>query len=425
MAVISSTLNNIRAMSNYGFYISGNTTDPIYSKGWISNKPNLSIQGSSLYIDYSHAYDTSDISYLIKLFGTTGTTYSFSSTEYYDDVKKKRTFVGGVFQLTENLNGKRIIVGNVISGFTSTTDYNYYAKENFITVPQYSTQAPGSYTGYFLYNSFPDLSLNTFKNLGIMGNLLGYEEYAEISSGSGLNEGRIQIENICTLKDGQEVLYFVSGGTAQDFRSSKTALNIYMRGDTDALVSPRLSNLTGIFVTRKKTDNTLINCSEYQSENQSTLRKEYLLTNNVDAYGTFLNCKSCFDLLYGEGSSVTIYNVGDAFNTLLFLKIINSSTVNVVNSLVGSFTQSTSVINTLNGNDNIIKIDLSHPSLLKYDLAIYTEPTRKILIPTNQFVKYGEIGYNNSFAMLKNYVKNSTLYCTLTGTSTIYFTINV
>lgn len=426
MAVSYSTLNDIKTMSNYGFYMIGNTTDPVYTQGWISNKPNISVQGTTVFIDYSHTYDTSDLSFLNKIFGSTGITCTFSNTEYYDDVKNKRSYVGGSVLVNQTLNSKKIIIGKIVSGFTASGDYNYYSKENFVSVPQISSSSPGSYTGYFLVNSLPEMSLSSFKTLGILGNLFGYEEYIELSGASAENQGRLLVQNTCTLKDNQEVLYLVSGGTAQDFRTTKTTMTVFMRGDTDTLTSPRLSNLNGIFVTRRKSDNVLVNCSEYQSENQAILRKEYLSFNDVDSYGTFINCKSCPDLIYGSDAFVTFEQVGDAFNTLIFLKIINGTTVSAVTSLTGTFVTQTQTINVpQTSTDNIIKIDLSHPSLLKFDLTIYTEPTRKVLIPTNQFIKYGAIGYNNSYAILKNYTKNSTLYCTLTGTSTIYFSINV
>lgn len=426
MAVSYSTLNDIKTMSNYGFYIIGNTSDPVYTQGWISNKPNISIQGTTVFIDYSHTYDTSDLSFLNKIFGSTGITCTFTNTEYYDDVKNKRLYVGGSILINDTLNSKKIIIGKSISGFTATTDYNYYSKENFVSIPQISSSSTGSYTGYFLINSMPEMSLSSFKTLGILGNLFGYEEYIELSGATAENQGRLLVQNACTLKDGQEVLYLVSGGTAQDFRTNKTTMTVFMRGDTDTLTAPRLSNLNGIFVTRRKSDNVLVNCSEYQSENQAILRKEYLSLNNVDSYGTFINCKSCPDLIYGSDAFVTFEQIGDAFNTLIFLKIINGTTVNAVTSLTGTFVSQTQTISVPQTNvDNIIKLDLSHPSLLKFDLTIYTEPTRKVLIPTNQFIKYGAIGYNNSYAILKNYTRNSTLYCTLTGTSTIYFSINV
>lgn len=413
-------------MSNYGFYVTGNTTDPVYTKGWIYNKPNLTVQGSTIFIDYSHTYDTSDLAFLSKIFATNGITFNLSATEYYDDVKNKRYTIGGSVLSTQMLNSNRIIVGKILSGFTFNSDYNYYSKENFVGIPQITPTESKSLSGYFLINSMPDMSLLNFKNLGILGNLFGYEEYIELSTGTGSNQGRIKVECACTLKDGQEVLYFVSDGQAQDMQTSKTVMQLYMRGDTDSLTSPRLSNLNGVFMTRKKLDDTLVNCSEYQSENQAILRKEYLTSNSFDTYGIFLNCNSCPDIIYGNEGTVRVEQIGDPFNTLIFLRIINGNSVGVVSSLAGTFlVQTTNLVVPLATTDSILKIDLSHPTLLKYDLSIYTEPTRKVLIDKANFIKYGEIGYNNSFAILKNYTKNTTLYCTLDGTSTIYFTIQV
>lgn len=426
MSVPYSTLNNIKVMSNYGFYITGNTTDPVYTKGWMSNTPNISIQGNTVFIDYSHTYNTSDLSFLSKIFGSTGITFTLSTTEYYDDVKNKRTYIGGSAVSTQLLNGNRIIVGSILSGFTSNSDYNYYSKENFIDTPQITPSQIKSFTGYFLVNSMPEMSLISFDTMGILGNRLGYEEYIELSNGTGANQGRIQVDCACKLKDGQEVLYFTSGGEEQNLQTVKTVLRLYMRGDTDSLTSPKLSNLNGVFITRKTSDDTLVNCSENQSENQAILRKQYLSNNNIDSYGLFVNCNSCPEVIYGTDSTVRVEQIGDAFTTLIFLRIINGTTANPISSIFATFaTQNTNLILPPTNANSIIKIDLSHPTLLKYDLNIFTEPTRTVLIPTSNFIKYGEVGYNNSYAILKNYIPNSTLYCTLQGTSTINFTIQV
>jgi hypothetical protein len=63
------TLNTVRSYKNYGLIIQGNTYDPIWSKGWLLSSPNISIQGTTCYIDYSQSFDTSDRIYLKRTFG--------------------------------------------------------------------------------------------------------------------------------------------------------------------------------------------------------------------------------------------------------------------------------------------------------------------------------------------------------------------
>ena len=427
MSINYSTLNKIRSMSNYGFYITGNTVDPIYSKGWISSTPNISIQGSSVYIDYSHTYDTSDLTYLRKIFGTTGITCSFSEVNYFDDNKNIKTKIGGTIQIQKTLNGNKIIIGSIISGFTSSNTYNYYLKENFLSTPEITRQASGSYTGYFLVNSLPKLSLSTFKTLGLLGQDLGYEEYIELAGACGENQGRLQVKSICTLKDNTELLYFSAGVTAQDFSQKLTTLDVYMRGDTEKLVAPGGSNLTGIFLTRNTSSNSIINCSEYQTQDQAIMRQDFINLDpsiiNVSSY--FINCKSCYDLVYGYDSGIVLdTQVGESFNSLIFIKV-EENTSSIIPSVNLFLSTTNNTVFIPSNTENVVKIDLSHPSLLKYDMFLYTEVTRSVLINTPDFVKYGEIGYNNSYAILKNYGKNRTIYGTLKGPNTINFSFNV
>jgi hypothetical protein len=81
-------LNSVRSLKNYGLYITGSTVDPIWSKGFLNSKPNFSIQGSTCYIDYSHVSDISDKIYFkrtFSIFGSSGETFAFSSSRYYDE----------------------------------------------------------------------------------------------------------------------------------------------------------------------------------------------------------------------------------------------------------------------------------------------------------------------------------------------------
>lgn len=422
-------LNDVRSFSNYGLYIQGVTTDPVFSDGWIASKPNLTITGNTLFIDYSHVYDLSDTTYIKRTFaafGNTGVTFYFIPSEYYDGLKEYRNTIGGTCYLADTLNNDKILVCTIGSGFTTDSNYLNYTKENFIEIPQYQFESTQSVTGYFLINSMPNLSLENFKSIGIIGNRYGFEEYITISGGTQENDGRIQLDSFVTLKDNREILYFLSGGTAQNFSDTLTTVSLSLRGDTDTLTAPRFSNLTGIFVTRYKSNNYIINCYENQSQNQAILRKQELPTISNEIYSTFENCDSCPDLIYGTSGTTTFDEIGEIFTNLIFLRILSNNLVSVTNATAGTIIQtSTATITVASRTENVIKIDLSHPSLLNYELSLYTDPAKTLPLTATQFTVYGRVGYNNSYAMVRNYVNGTILYGMLEGPNTINFTINV
>ena len=422
-------LNDVRYFSNYGLYITGVTTDPVFNDGWISNKPNLSIKGNTLYIDYSHVYDLSDSTYIKRTFaafGNTGVTFYFIPSEYYDGLKEYRNTIGGTCYLAETLNDDKILICTIASGFTTDSNYLNYSKENFIDIPQYQFETTNSLTGYFLVNSMPNLSIENFKSIGVIGNRYGFEEYITIDGGTQENDGRIQLDSFVTLKDNREILYFSSGGTAQDFSDSLTNVSLSLRGDTDSLTAPRFSNLTGIFVVRRRTNNFIINCYENQSQNQSILRKQELASTNTDFYTTFEQCDSCPDLIYGTSGTTTFDEIGESFSNLIFLRILSNNLASVTSATAGTIIQtSTATITVARRSENVIKIDLSHPSLLNYELSLYTDPAKTLPLTATQFTVYGRVGYNNSYAVVRNYVTDTNLYGMLEGINTINFIINV
>lgn len=420
------TLNKVRNLVNYGLYVSGNTTDPIFSKGWLKTKPNILIKGSSCYIDYSHTFDVSDLTYLKQTFNKlgVGNTFYMNPTEYYDPDKKISKNLGGTFYISQFLNGGRIIIADIVSGISGGPAYDYFTKENFLSVPQFNFSTTASFTGYFLVNSLPSLSKNTFESIGILGNHFGYEEYISMSAGICENSDRILVLGSSTFKDGQEILYFLSGGTFQDIGNTRCSVDLYLRGNPELLKAPVNTSVTGIYTVSSLLSNSILYCFENQTLNQATLRKESLEPSTFS--GEFLSCESCMDLVYGEANTMTFTTVGNIFDSLIFLSIVNGSIANVSSALTGSFViNSTSVIRVSLSTNKTLKIDLSHPSLIDYDLTIYTDPTRQTLISGTSFNKYGILGYNNSYAMIQNYNTNTILYCTLQGPSTIYFQIKL
>lgn len=420
------TLNNLRSLVNYGLYVSGNTLDPIFSKGWLKTSPNILINGSSCYIDYSHAFNASDLIYFEQTFKKlgAGATFHMSTSEYYDAEKNVLQNLGGTFSISNIINGNKIIVANIITGITGASGYNYYSKENFNSTPQYTFQNPASFTGYFLVNSMPKLSSITFNSMGILGSALGYEEYISMSAGICENSERIQVFGTSELKDGQEILYFLSGGTFQNMQNNKCTVDMYLRGNPELIKAPRSTSVTGIYVVSSLLNNTISYCFENQTLNQATLRKESLEPSTYTAQ--FLNCESCMDLVYGDANTILFEEIGDLFDSLLFLYVIDGANVNLSTALVGSFVaNSTTVVRVPLSSNKTVKIDLSHPTLIDYDLTIYTDPARKTVLNTGIFKKYGVIGYNNSYGMIRSYPTNTSLYCTLQGPSTIYFTLLV
>lgn len=419
------TLNNLRSLRNYGLYVSGNTTDPVFQKGWLQTKPNILIKGNSCYFDYSHAFQVSDLVYLNRTFSNlgVGATFYMQPTQYLDQEKNILVNLGGTCTVGELLNDGKIIISNVLSGLTGTTGYSYFGKENFVEFPQFTFTENKSFTGYFLVNSLPNLSVTSFDDMGVLGNVFGFEEYVAMSSGLCENGERIQILGSTKLKDSQEILYFLNGGTFQNMGNTLTTVSLFLRGDPMIISAPIQSSLTGIFTVTNANTNNLVNCFENQSLNQYILRREKLST---DYIANYFNCESCSDLIYGSQNTMQFSEIGYNFNNLLFLYIIDGSTAALSTSLTGSFVvNSTGSITVASSPTRIIKIDLSHPTLVDYDLTIYTNANKTTILDSYDFSKYGRLGYNNSYGIIRNYTPNTTLYCTLQGPSTIFFTLLV
>lgn len=420
------TLNSVRTMTNYGLEVQGNTVDPIFTKGFLNTKPNVLINGSTCVIDYSNAFDVSDRLYLTKTFGslTAGNTFTFNATEYYDESNDLLTSLYGTCIFSSSLNNNSIIIATRSSGLTASSIYNYYSKDNFTEVPQYTFNSTGATVGCFLVNNLPNLAQTTFKSMGIIGSAFGFEEYIEIIGGTADNSDRIPIYGTATLIDSQEILYFASGGTTQNLFNTATQLNLYLRGMPTLLVAPYNSNITGIFTVSGITNGNLISCYENQSLNEAILRKSKL---TAEYFGSYINCKSCLDYVYGETIGTPYYIALPAFDNLMYLQIADTTTptVSTVTALYGQFTTvSTLSINTQTSINTTLKIDLSHPTLAGYDLEFYSDAARTM--PIGSFFEvYGDLGYNGAFGMVINYQTPSNLYGVLSGPQTLYFTVNV
>jgi hypothetical protein len=435
-------LNSVRTFKNYGFYIEGATAvDPIFSKGWMTVTPNVLVKGNTCYIDYSHVYDTSNRVYLKRTFGSftggSGKTFYFSPTEYVDEETNSRYTVGGTCNFSQSLNDTRIIIATIGSGFTSNSNYNYYKKENFTSNPQYTFTDTGSTGYYYLINSLPELSPTGFINSGALGTAFGgAEEYIEITGGTAQNYGRIPIYGASVLKDGQEIMYFTSGGTAQDLTTAATTINLYLRGDPTWAQNNNSQSSLGIILVKDLNGN-IAECYENQNTNQSIYRSKAFSSSYT---GSFILCKNCPDVIYGENLSLPTGLILDSFLNVLFLYIttttVGSTTYYSLNTQsipsrpnpsVATINPNTSILSLTNfqylASGSNLKIDLSHPSLLGFEFDAFSDPERTI--KANEIVNvFGPLGYNTSYAYA--YIATSsirTLYCTLYGPQTINFTV--
>jgi hypothetical protein len=417
------TLNKVRTLKNYGLYITGSTVDPIYTKGIINSKPNILINGSTCTIDYSHVYDVSDSLYLKRTFGGfsgAGETFSIAASEYFDEYNNVNTTLSGTCRLSTTINDNHIIIATIVSGLTATSDYNYYGKDNFIDTPQYTFTSTGGTIGYFLVNSLPNLSKITFNSMGILGSAYGFEEYIEISGGTLDNAERILISGTTQLKDSTELLYFAAGGTFQNFSTTNTSVDLYLRGYPSLMTYPQQSNITGIYTISDALTNDLINCYENQTINQAQLRNSKIA---VGYLSSFINCTSCYDLIYGSGISTPFSIISPAFNNLIYITISSPvSTTNIAALNINITTSASSIILAPSNGNTTLKIDLSHPSILGYSLETYTDAAREIPLGY-AYKSYGVPGYNGAYAIIDSYSKSTPIYCILTGLSTIYFSI--
>ena len=109
-----------QVIQNYGFEIAGSTYDPVFTKGYINSSPNVSIAGSSCFIDYSECYDNSDRTTLVKMFQNTpaGTTFALSNGDYYDADVEIRRDISGVLQLETLTGNNKLIIGGITAIYT-------------------------------------------------------------------------------------------------------------------------------------------------------------------------------------------------------------------------------------------------------------------------------------------------------------------
>lgn len=429
----SPILNNVRSYKNYGFLIYGNTYDPIFTKGFLNSSPNISIQGSCCFIDYSHVFDTSDRTYLKRIFGslTGGNTFSLNATKYYDPAIDYTITLNGICEFNETLNDNKIIVGRILSGLTASSTYNFYTKDNFVSPVQYSFNTLGSTSNNIILNTLPNTSTTTFKKMGILGSNLGFQEYIEISGGTGNNFGKILVAGTATLKDQQEVIYAGITLDNQNLSLSPTQLTHYIRGKSDVDEIQQPQNILGIYRIHDES-NHVIDCFENQNYYQTFLRKQAL---GITQAGYWVACETCPKDIYSEDLSSTNRPSNLLFDNNVFLYISQTTQLNqnlttqsivysvlTQRSLTGS-PQSASRLsfNILTG----LKIDLSHASLQGWEFEIFIDPTYTIKLGKNYYVS-GKPGFDQSYVLIVNSVDiPRTLYCRFVGPQILTMVFNI
>jgi hypothetical protein len=427
------TLNNVRNYKNYGISVYGNTYDPVFTKGWLNSRPNISISGTTCYFDYSNIFDTSDRTFLKKTFGVipAGTTFYVSDVQYYDENANYRTVVGGTCLFNSTFNDGKVIIGNVVSGFTFNQNYNFFSQENIVTAPQYQFSYTGS-TGFnYILNQFPNVNQTNLKRMGFLGNKFNFEEYVEISGATGSNYGKLKIDSVITLKDSQEALYLTGTAQNQNLTQTATELKMFIRGGSDVDEIQKPQNVLGIYRIHNS-DNQLVNCYENQNEYQVHLRKQTL---GSTYSGYWVQCESCPTTVYGEDVAVEDFISNMLFDNMLFV-YINTTVTTSFPDFTPVYNRTLLTQRNFTGNPQNasaltfsirtgLKIDLSHSSLQNWNFEVYIDPAYTVPLSVG-FVKTGTPGFNNAFVLVqRNENTPNQLYCKFVGPSVLPLTLSI
>lgn len=429
-------LNATKKIENYGLQLYGSTYDPAFSQGAISSKPNISIIGSSCFIDYSETFNTSDLSYLKKIFKTTpaGTTFSFNNAEYYDEEKNYITNVNGIVRFETLTNSDKLIIGGVISGFTYTSNYKLYKQENFVKIPQFSTNYSGGATSSnYIINNITNNPAKSFLNAGFVGSAFNKEEYVELGTSSN-NTGKLKVNSVTVLNDNREILYTDTALQNESFLTTKNSLTQYIRGNANPEILSKSRKFLGCYVIIDENGNQ-DNCFENQNQLQAFLRSQ----NEGSTYSAYwipcLNCSRLTDNAFNAGSA----DKSILFDGCVFLQVqesqipsFNSSNDLIVNYEYVLYGNPNGVselipVNSLSFTvENGIKIDLSHPSLKGFDVQLFVDSTKSIEYNGTYYL-IGVPGFDQASLIYPKTTTNpKLLYMVLNGnvTFTIELTIN-
>lgn len=430
---INPTLNNVRTYKNFGLSVYGSTYDPVFLKSWINTKPNISIVGTTCYFDYSNCFDTSDRTIIKKTFGSipAGTTFYVSPVTYFDENVNYTTTIGGTCIFNSTFNNGKIVIATKVSGFTYDLNYNFFNQNNFTSTPQYVFNYTGG-TGFnYILNSFPNINQTNFKKMGFLGNIFGFEEYLQIEGGTGNNFGKLKVEGMVSLKDGQEALYLTGTATNQSFATTATELTMFIRGSSDVDEIQKPKNVLGIYRIQNSS-NQLVDCFENQNEYQTHLRKQVL---GSTYNGYWVQCENCPTTTYGEDLTEEDFVSNLVFDNSLFL-YINTTVTTSFPDFVPIYNRVLLTQRNYSGPPqnaaslsfsitNGIKIDLSHASLQNWVFEMYTDPSYTNVLAAG-FIKTGTPGYNNAFVLIqKNENTPNQIYCRLRGPTTLTLILSI
>jgi hypothetical protein len=422
------TLNQVRSLINTGLSVQGSTFDPCYSSCWFSTTPNVYINGSTCYIDYTDTYNTSDRTVLKRIFTNlpVGTQIYVSPIDYYDELKNVRTNLGGTFSYSSTFNNTKTIVGTIVSGFTAN-QYNFYDKNNFATPLQYTMGYTGGATAasYIKY-SLANKQNVPFTNSGILGSAFNFEEYIEIS-GSTLNSGKIKLYGLIKLKDNQELLYATGTLANENLFTSSTTLKHYIRGESNVSIIEKPEGALGSF-TIYDTNLVKQNCYENQNEYQAYLRTQSLGT---AYYGYWLPCQNCSDFVetssYALSGNKTVYFTNSIYFYITQLQTSATNTAPYGVYTNRGFTSTPTAVSSVafSSNGSNIKLDLSHPSLQGWSVDLYTDAllTQKV---STSYYRSGIPGFDQSYILLINtqYLPKQ-LYCSFVGPYNLSIPISI
>lgn len=426
-------LNKVRSITNTGIAVYGSTFDPCYQKCWLTTIPNISIDGSTCYIDYSDTFNNSDRVFLKRIFSTlpVGSSVYLTNTEYYDELNNVRTQLGGTFTYSSYFNDYKTIVGTISSGFTASPNYSFFSKENFVSIPQLNLGYTGGATAAnYILNSLPNKSNTKFKDTGVLGSVFNFEEYIEIA-GSTLNSGRIRTYGTVKLKDETELIY-VTGTTLanQNLKTVQTSLNFYIRGESNTFIIEKPQNNIGAqFV--YDANLVKLNCYENQNEYQAFLRSQAMGSTMYSYWGSCQTCDSPSDYSsYALNGNKTLSYVNNVYFSLATsvpafgqTNAINPYSVYTNRSSTGA-SNAVSALNFTSMNGNL-KIDLSHPSLQGWNVDIFTDSSFSNRL-TASYYKSGVPGYDQSYILLIYSASlPKTLYCVFSGPGQTSVTISL
>jgi hypothetical protein len=428
-------LNAVKSFNNYGLVIFGNTFDPAFSKGFFSSKPNISIVGSSCFIDYSNTTDISDLTYIKKLFANSpsGTTFYISNANYFDEEKNIKNNLTGTFTSQIVLNNDRLIVGNIVSGLSSDSSYSYFDKNNFLSTPQYSTNYLGGATiANYVLNTLTSNPSKSFINSGVIGSCFGKEEYIEIK-GSSANLGKFKINSPMRLKDNKEIIYLDSQVTNENLGVTNANSIFYLRGNADPVILNRSRKDIGCYVVFDLNGNQ-ISCFENQNRLQAFLRAQ----NESFGYSSYwvpcLDCGSLTDNAINAASS----DKSLMFDANAFVYIVQQPIGFLTSSNNYGFSYSYILYSNIAGNSSLqsvsemtfdidqgFKLDLSHPTLKNFDVNVFLDENYSIPM-TQSIYKIGSPGYDQaSLIYQKTPTSSKVIYVSFVGPATIKLKITV